>query len=238
MWLEPALLYNCPLCGNVISNQSILSGNSRGTIAYSDGRNLSPNMWQFPLLSKCRKCDTIFWLYGGKHDSKDFDYFDDNVDKNIKDEIKVDVAKFLTLKEYFKALDQKLYTTYEEELYIRQRIWWGFNNRLRNVISWRHFHLKIWWGFHIIIKPIAKLFTSQKNKKLWKDNAVKLLSLLNPENIHQKIMIAEIQRNLGNFEKCLKTVESINDEEFSFIKISFVRKCALKNRDVFELKLE
>ncbi|MDD4191901.1 MAG: hypothetical protein PHI28_11255 [Mangrovibacterium sp.] len=101
-----------------------------------------------------------------------------------------------------------------EELQIRKRIWWSFNDRLRKG---------------------AKLFKFVNDEVRWKSNIDRLLELLDIEQVDQKIMIAELHRNFGEFERCLELINSIEDAEVEWLKDRFKRECNNKNRNVFLL---
>ena len=58
----PTYLYECPNCQTVITRDSISSGNTFGAVLYSDGKTDAPMLPRFPDLTKCRQCQTIFWL--------------------------------------------------------------------------------------------------------------------------------------------------------------------------------
>ena len=101
-----------------------------------------------------------------------------------------------------------------EELYIRKRIWWSFNDRLRKG---------------------GKLFRFVNEEVRWKENIDRLLELLDIEQVDQKIMVAELHRNLGDFERCLELINGIEDAELEWLKDGFKRECNNKNRDVYLL---
>ena len=58
----PDYIYKCPVCGKLVKRGSLMSGNTFGAKLYSDGKNDAPMLPDFPNLSKCAKCDTIFNL--------------------------------------------------------------------------------------------------------------------------------------------------------------------------------
>jgi hypothetical protein len=50
-----------------------------------------------------------------------------------------------------------------------------------------------------------------------------------------KIEIAELKRNLGRYDECLKDLESLPDS-FDWLEEQFAEKCMVKTRMVFEIK--
>jgi hypothetical protein len=58
----PNLIYECPYCGNRLKRKSLASGNTLGAKLYSDGKQIAPMLPDFPNLTKCKKCDNIFYV--------------------------------------------------------------------------------------------------------------------------------------------------------------------------------
>ena len=82
-------------------------------------------MPQFPDLTKCKKCNHIFWL----SKNKEIGCYND-FEETISEWLNADVAEFLTIDEYFSALELNIAENISEERYIRQRIWWAYNDRV------------------------------------------------------------------------------------------------------------
>ena len=123
----PNYVYKCPKCENLISKGSLASGNTIGAKLYSDGKTIAPMLPQFPNLTKCKKCNHIFWL----SKNKEIGCYNDFEEKLLEWR-NADVAEFLTIDEYFSALELNIAENISEERYIRQRIWWAYNDRVRN----------------------------------------------------------------------------------------------------------
>jgi hypothetical protein len=209
MNLGPNLVYECPNCGNLIQNCSLMSGNTVGALVYSDGKRIAPMLPEYPNLTICKKCNYIFWLDKTKEIGH---YYDD--EKTKPEWLNSDQAEFLTVDEYFHALDLVLAEDNTDELFIRQRIWWLFNDRVRNS---------------------EVLFISDDDEYKWKSNIENLLRILEVNEVNHKILIAELYRNIGNFEKCLSLIQNIEDPETDWLKQAFIKECNSKNQIVFQL---
>jgi hypothetical protein len=203
----PNEIYTCPQCGNLIQNKSLMSGNTFDAELYSDGKRIAPMLPEFPNLTDCKKCRNIFWLSKTK---KIGEYSWGDEPNQLWEN--ADYAEFLSVHNYFKAIKANIAENRHEELYIRKRIWWSFNDRLRKG---------------------GKLFRFVNEEVRWKENIDRLLELLDIEQIDQKIMVAELHRNLGEFERCLELINSIEDVELEWLKDGFKRECNNKNRNVF-----
>jgi hypothetical protein len=233
----PDLIYKCPHCGNFLKNSSLLSGNTFCALLYSDGKQVARMLPEFPNLTKCKKCDSIFWLseieeigeceWSGEdnipQDWKNapfaeflsindlFRALTENSIKKRKTLIR-QIAEFLSINDLFRALTKN--SIKKRETLIRQMIWQKFNDRVR----------------------VGKdtLFVEQNEKDLWESNCNALINLLNINNNNQKIMIAELYRNIGQFEKCLKIINELPDD-FDWLKEQFKAECESRNQLVFLL---
>lgn len=212
----PDYVYKCPNCGNLVKIgsmagiTSLMSGNTFGAKIYSDGKGIAPMLPDFPKLTKCKKCDTIFWWSKLEEIGGYIDW--DNDQKTLCQ--KADKAKFLEIDDYFKAIEAGIAENENEEFLIRQRIWWAFNDKTRNG---------------------KKIFKNANDELRWNDNIKKFLILLDESDINQKIMIAEINRNLGDFENCVRIIQSIDDNGLNWLKKQFINECRRKNKLVIEL---
>ena len=205
----PNYVYSCPNCGNLLAQGSLLSGNTFGEKVYSDGKRIAPMLPDFPDLTKCKKCDAIFWL-SKLNEIGTYDWGD----PNNSDWQNADEAQFLEIDDYFKAINTGIAEDKEEELIIRQEIWWAYNDKIRKG---------------------KKIFSDEKDELLWKENVEELVKLFDPSDINQRIMIAEINRNLGDFENCIRIIQSIENAELNWLKEKFVVECEQKNKWVIEL---
>ena len=193
--------YECPNCGNILSRGTLISGNTIGTKYYSDGKQVAPMLPEFPAITKCPECNFIFWL---------------DAETRINDPATLNAtgAEFLTINEYLIALENKIYRSKDEEIFLRQSLWWKFNDRIRNDEA---------------------LFSSMKEKEIWEDNLRKLIGLLDPEDINQRLMVVEIYRNLGEFEKCRELLSTINHEGLNWIREKIQQEVEDENKFVFRL---
>lgn len=206
----PTILYKCPNCGNLLSNESLISGNTFGAKLYSDGKQFAPMLPDFPRLSKCKKCDTIFWLDEAA-ETGSYEWGDP-----ISTEWQhADTAEFLLLPEYFEALTQGLGQRKADESYIRQQIWWAYNDRVRRG------------------QPV---FATEKDEASYRANCTRLMALLDPEDTSQYIMIAELKRNLADFNGCLQMMQQLDEAELDWLKTRFVAACQKKQQWVMLLR--
>jgi hypothetical protein len=205
----PKIVYKCPNCGNLLKNSSLMSGNTFGTIIFSDGKRVAPMLPKFPNLTKCKKCNTFLWLSKlGKIGSY-----------RKRDETKpewenADNVEFLEINDYFDMLKLGVFDNKSEENKIRREIWWAYNDRRRDG---------------------KEMFVDENDKLKWQENCLKLIDLLDFSDMNQRIMIAEINRNLGNFEKAIEIISSVKNNKFDWLKEKLLAACKEKNMQVIVL---
>src|SRR5574344_1230270 len=127
---------------------------------------------------------------------------------------KADNADFLEIEDYYNAIIKGIAENKNEELIIRKQIWWSYNDRIREG---------------------QEIFNDESDELRWLENVQKLKALLDQTDINQRIMIAEINRNLGDFETCINVIQSIDNDELNWLKDKFLNECNKKNKWVIEL---
>ncbi len=205
----PNYVYKCPNCGNLLTRGSLKSGNSIGEKIYSDGKRIAPMLPEFPDLTKCKKCDKIFWL----SKIKNIGTYDWGNPINPKWQ-NADAAEFLGIDDFFKALESGIAEKKEDEFFIRQGIWHAYNDRVRKGIN---------------------QFIDENDEIKWEENCKKLISLLDQTDLNERIMIAELKRNLGDFEGCIDIIKKIKDKNVNWLKDKFILECERKNKLVIRL---
>lgn len=191
--------YKCPKCCNLLSKPCLVSGNTFGLKQFSDGKKIAPMLPEFPAISKCSKCKTIFWL------NKEIE----NTKFNNSEK-----AEFLGLLDYLSLLENKIYRSKDDEIFIRKRILWQFNDRIRNDKS---------------------LFNTEAKESIWQENNNRLIEILDPNNINDEILTIEIYRYFGDFQKCKEIMLTINNPDLIWLLEAFEKEINTKNRSVFQL---
>lgn len=205
----PILIYECPNCKNRIFNKSLLSGNTFGSIRYSDGYLRASMLPEYPSITKCKKCGTIYWLEKTNEIER--------INKKSSDNILYDnykEADFLSIEEYAEALEKNVFRSTDEEFFLRQHLLWKLNDFSRDK---------------------NKFSIDSKYKSLWESNINLLLELLDLTDNNQKIFAIELNRYKGEFELCLKLIEEISGPQFEPVLSKFIEKCKNKDEKVFVL---
>ena len=125
-------------------------------------------------------------------------------------------AEFLKAFDLQRAIDEGLVSNREDEIYLRQRILWTINDRFREGLS---------------------LFPDYETRVLWESNQLRLLAVLDKSILNEKILIAEICRNMGAFSKSRELINSIEKKDLQWLKTAFIENIDKRNKYVFEFRL-
>ncbi len=202
MILAGDLYFECPMCSTYTSRPSLVSGNTFGARLYSDGKQDSPMLPDFPGITKCFNCGNIYWL-------------NQSTQCEVKGNKAIQRAEILGPFDLQRALDENLANNRQKEFYLRLRIMWAINDKFRSGIS---------------------SFLDYDTKVLWESNQLRLLAVLDENIINEKILIAEICRNLGAFSKSRELINSIKLKELEWLKFAFLVNIDNKNKNVFEFQ--
>ena len=207
----PDYIYECTKCKNLLKKGSNASGNSLGSTLYSDARMIAPMLLEFPNFTKCQKCNTVLWL----SEMKEIGTCGER-NKNCKLEWKyADRARFLDVKDLFRFLEMDIVKNDKvKEKIVRQQIWWTFNDRVR---------------------ANKEIFIDKGDEILWEQNCRRLIELFDVEDVNQKIMKAELHRNLGEFETCMELINSL-DKSFDWLTDKFKEACDNRNKGLIILR--
>jgi hypothetical protein len=120
------------------------------------------------------------------------------------------------ISEYLQAIQEYLFSSPEEEQLLHVKLMLKFNDRVRNN---------------------TKLYADATEQKMWEDNLRWLLHK-NSDNPELQWLCAEINRNLGDFERSMELLEKIPfPSNLMWLKIRLKGECERKNTLVIELSL-
>ncbi len=256
--------FKCPNCNNVYSKTQYQHGRVFGSNYYSDGKIIKRGLYSTPIIAKCTKCHTIYWL----DESNEYIYVKGDIFESYSEyytTIEISPGRytreytdkyralknkpipepFLTIDDYFKALKTGIVKNTEQAIYIRKNILWAFNDKIRPLPKFPgsdQYEEKKQYSYNKRneirriknIKELIKLF-EQSNI----ENKLILDEILDKQNYKysgavktinkQKIMLAELNRNLGEFDNCINILQTI-DENTYWIKDQIIKECKNSNK--------
>lgn len=208
----PDQIVACPHCSGLAKYKTLLSGNNFGARIWTDGKQIAPMLLEPPSVVKCRSCATFFWLA----DAKDVGTIPSggSVDPAwlVAEEVREP-----TEEEFYQAIDNGLAADSVQEKELRILAW-----QRRNDAS-RHPTKQI--GGALTITP------------MFNGNLQALARLLDNENDDDRLLKAELLRELGEFEPAKQILSGVYSDRFATIVRQLRLLCDAGDVGVRELQL-
>jgi len=212
------LIYTCPSCGKKMKMTTFTSYTVSSSKSYSDGYVKESGICcahSTPELAKCPYCKNLFLRHKVK-DAEYVNFYTNKVKKDIEEPNTNDIIK---------AVKNKIFKKWQDEKELRQALWLSLNDDTRdgyNQLSGDD--LKLWQeNCAVLLQLIEKtLNKTQSGKNSKKDGENCLL------------VIAELNRNLGKFDKCMDYINQLDGKQ-SWLKKQFAWECKGKNIFTFEI---
>jgi len=221
MTLIDDTILTCPSCAKYVRTLEILSYHIFESVLFSDGKaDTTPIIPNISRILICPICNKEFW----KDDAQQI--IDDNIDiYNIRsvltpgDLFSVRNSEDLLGKSryYSKLIKEKFAKNNEKEIYLRIILWHELNDIVRYNIP-------------------VKLKILEEREHLLRDNLIHLIKIFNPSYEEEKLLLAEMYRELGEFDFAQTILEDIKEQDFIGKRNELLRACNNKNVKVFKLK--
>jgi hypothetical protein len=212
--MRPPTLY-CFTCPNCLSSNQLSyrgSGNSFDSKLYSDGKMTGPMMPDDETkVGKCTECKTVSWIDGNLAESDQFYH------PSVK------ISKKPRLYDYLKLLKASPFLNTEQEFYIRHKIYWLFNDRIRkgkNLFAFKNDEALFFENVNSLIQLITNATKSE-------------LDSFNLDG-NEFLLLAELYRNKGDFDKAKQLMEE-NSVSAGLIYQNFMEAC--KNQYPFVIQV-
>ena len=192
----PDIIRECPKCKTKLKQETTMSGNTFGAHFWTDAKMEAPMLPDRPWLIKCPKCNSLLWI-------NELDKLGEQgsweEDKKWPDAVEPALP---SEEDYFSILQDDSLSD-KKKLYAHRRAWWLANDAYRSG--------KV---------KNANFSESQKT------NLKKFANLINEEDPDQRLLKAEVFRELGQFDDCIKLL-SISFENKRHAEIAdFIRSLA------------
>lgn len=220
------IIYNCPSCKKPMLETRYISDSFYSTAIFSDGRR-----WRYPLyplstpdLAKCPNCGALFFVHNLKGKQTKFE----------DDTSGYEEFKEPELEDYIKAVGQKLYKTTDEEIQARKLLWRWLNDIMRKGGKFTDEQMKLWQDNCAAMLSLLETFLAKLNKdgdESYEWGIIDDYSMIT----ELTITVAELQRNLEQFDECVKTIKNI-PKDGQWLKDKFLQQCKSHNRFVFVIK--
>jgi hypothetical protein len=183
MMLGPTVIRKCSVCSKPIKQNTILSGNTFGAKFWTDGKREAPMLPDQPWLVLCPHCHTSLWINELQSLGESDLWCEFN--GKFRDALHYDP---LSLDDYFALLEQGIDESRKEQ-YVRLRAWWAGNDLRRNQA--------------MDIMPMSVREAS---------NLAIFATMLDESDANERVMKAEVLRELSRFDEAKKLLATLADE--------------------------
>lgn len=180
----PALIVECPSCGAEKSLMTLISGNSFGSLLWSDGYHFAPMAPTLSPVQKCMDCKSYFMLI-----SAPYRYSEQQSDYSLE----TGLLSYNEIKEAFIEL-LKTDLSPDEELQLRLEFLYRFNDAFRDSEN--------------ISLPLELTMDKERENEdytLFQINLKKLISIIE-EQSPPSLLLAELYREMGDFDQAISVL--------------------------------
>ena len=207
----PTIIRKCSACGKHIAQHTIGSGNTFGARFWTDGKRNTPMLPDQPWLVKCQHCGTLIWIDEQTQVGEISPWGSETDARNLFPEARS--VSIPTLQDYADFLVAGEIDK-NKERYVRLRAWWVGNDPRRETGQ-------------------SMQFDSFETK-----NLRAFLALLDEAEDNDRLMKAEVLRELGEFNEAENLLATEFDDELTQA-VSVIRDLNQKKiATVAEIKFE
>jgi len=165
----PTQILKTPLTGAFVKIATICSGNTFGARYWTDGKREAPMLPDEPWLRRHPETGELFWTDECEAVAEDPEWEES---ENYRE---VQYAEEPTVDDYRSALDSSVASTPEKQRYVLMRFWWAANDSVRHGEA------------------------STSSLPDFRERLLQLRALLDTSDPNQRLMSAEVARQLGDF---------------------------------------
>jgi len=210
----PDKVIECPKCQGLARVFTLLSGNTFGARRWTDGKMIAPMLPRPPAITKCGDCGHYFWI-SDANVIGELPLWGDEAKRIPSNWKTAERVRELSESEYFEAIRIGVAESKEQELHLRIWAWWAGNDLLRSQ------------GQSSVDQTQAVPIRSPEATA----NLERLLELLDTSNTDQRLMKAEVLRELGKFDDAIRLLEFGFPSEYTSV-VALIRDLAQKKDPV------
>jgi len=210
----PDQVIACPSCGALALVFTLTSGNTCGARFWTDGKMLASMLPAPPSVTKCRHCLGYFWVADAKivGEIAPWEHDSDTIPEEWR---RAEPVADLAEAECLEAITLSVARNKDEEMHLKVSAWHAGNDAYREGVDANRDALRLSWEH----SPEAT------------DNLERLADLLTESDPDQRLMKAEILRELSRFPEALKLLRSRFPRDYTFLA-RFIRDLTKKGDPV------
>ncbi len=209
------VIIECPHCQHQALKEILISGNTARAVHWTDGKHEAPRLPEMPRLTFCDACKQPYWV----ENAKEIEDGESGLSAERK-ATQLQRITFPSFSEYQSCLGTEIIKDRNDEIYIRIRLWWCYNDYYRNTYD----NEEIFSDPRGFERSNAVTDLTKEITDIYIDNCRSLLKLFNGQKQEESLTSAELHRNLGDWGDSLILLELVTSEDLeSYVKK--IRKC-------------
>lgn len=178
----PDTVIACPHCQALARCWTLASGNTFGAELWTDGKQIAPMLPERPQITQCAACQHFYWIEEAPV-LGELDVFGDPDPRPPAAWYHAPHITELEVPGLRAALDAGAATTPSQEHYLRLHLWWKHNDSYRSTTP--------------------GTIGVGDDDALHEDNLTRLAHLLDPSLPYERVLLAEMARERGQFSEAL-----------------------------------
>ncbi len=195
-----------PGCRKPVKFSTIASGNTFGAIFWTDGKREAPMLPDEPWLRKAPTEEVLFW----SDECEEIDQINSWDGEKGQEWEELEFAEEPDEDDYIHAIESGLGDSHQKLIYLRMRLWWKGNDRIRREEA-----------------------ESLPEEHL--ENLSALEDLLSMDDANERMMRAEVCRELGKFGEAKRLLEKEFPEGYQEALKTIFRLCEARETRVARL---
>jgi len=234
-----SVILDCPNCHSKLATYETMSYHVNSSKVYSDGLTISfPPIPANNSILICPECNKAFWFEDAKTEGNYKEEYPQAKDVHdlpfaFEDNFSLKLAQY-----YSELLENKFAGTTEKEVYIRNSIWQLLNNKIRSKPNSFFYNLKN-FTYKYALKNIGREKKNksefEKNIDFFNENLKRLISIFEAKEDDEKLLLAEMYRELGEFENAEKLIGEITELKDDSCYGQISKAIKKKNQNVFKI---
>ena len=212
----PEQIVACPNCQALAKYATLRSGNTFGARVWTDGKQIAPMLPRPPAVVMCHHCAECYWLADAEEVGT-IDPWDDETSQIDPAWTAARVIQEPVEDEYYQALDKGLAANSQQERTLRILAWWRRNDAFRDT-------------------PPAGISTIAATARSCRNNLEVLASLLDEGNENDRLMKAEVLRELGEFDSVKLVLSGVTAADYAEVVRQLSSLCDIGDTSVRELE--
>lgn len=211
----PDQIVACPHCKALAKDPTLQSGNTFGARRWTDGKMIAPMLPCPPAVVKCHSCSQCYWIEDAeKVGTVDSEYWKSGRPDNPAWAEAPEVKGPNEL-EYYKAVRKGLAAGRQQERDLRVLAWWRSNDTHR---------------------ASRRTSGAVTRSPAWEKNLHALRGLLDENNESERLMKAEVLRELGEFTPAQQLLKGVTSEHLIGVARQIGALCKAREIRVRELR--